>query len=66
MKNKKFIFDLDYTLYSPITYPEDVYYSNYDKFYQDLKSNSDWRKRLKTTKEKYNITNAGQEQMELC
>ena len=66
MKNKKFIFDLDYTLYSPITYPEDVYYSNYDKFYEDLKSDSDLGKLLKITKHNYIFTNAGKEHMELC
>ncbi len=66
MKNKKFIFDLDYTLYSPITYPEDVYYSNYDKFYEDLKSDADLGKLLKITKHNYIFTNAGKEHMELC
>ena len=28
MKNKKLVFDLDYTLYSPVLYPEENYVSN--------------------------------------
>ena len=51
---------------SIITYPEDVYYSNYDKFYEDLKSDSDLGKLLKITKHNYIFTNAGKEHMELC
>ena len=66
MKNKKFIFDLDYTLYSPITYPEDNYISNFDKFYKDLKPDPDLGKLLKSTKNNYIFTNAGKEHMDIC
>jgi len=38
MKNKKLVFDLDYTLYSPLIYPEKKYMTNTAKFYVDLKS----------------------------
>lgn len=65
MKNKKLIFDLDFTLYSPIVYPEKVYEKNYAKFYVDLKADIKLGELLKKS-ENYIFTNANQEHMDLC
>ena len=66
MKNQKLIFDLDNTLYSPITYPEDIYFSDFEKFYKDLTQDLKLGALLKGTKHNYIFTNAGKEHMDIC
>jgi FMN phosphatase YigB (HAD superfamily) len=65
MKNKKLVFDLDYTLYSPLIYPEKKYMTNTAKFYVDLKSDIKLGQLLKKS-ENYIFTNANEEHMDLC
>ena len=65
MKNKKLVFDLDYTLYSPVLYPEENYVSNRSKFYVDLKSDIKLSQLLKKS-ENYIFTNANEEHMDVC
>ena len=64
---KKYIFDLDNTLYSPLIYP-DCWINNgyYDKFYKSLKQDLKLSKLLKKTKDNYIFTNANKIHMDVC
>ena len=65
MKNKVLIFDLDQTLFSPITYPDEKYSNNFARFYVDLKSDIKLGELLKHSTN-YVFTNANQEHMDVC
>ena len=67
---KKLIFDLDFTLYSPITYPrENVITNNNDffaQFYDNLKPDLELGALLKQSKHNYVFTNGNENHMDLC
>ena len=65
MKNstKKFIFDLDNTLYSPLQYSESL---RADQFYRNLKPDRELTTLLKETKNNYIFTNGNKEHMDEC